>query len=337
MRPFRFLILSTLAAALTGGTFGKTMELLNVSYDPTRELYTDFNAAFAKYWKGKTGDDVIVKQSHGGSGAQARSVIDGLQADVVTLALWPPTIDALHEHGDLPFLPIGKGACRTIPRPTPARSCFWSEKEIPKPSRIGATPSIPASRSSCPTPKPRAARAGPTSPPGGTPSANMVPRTRPGNSFPSFTGTCRCSIRAPAARPPRSCNGGSGMSFSPGRTRPSSRSRNSARDKFEVSFVVPSVSILAEPPAALVDRVAKRKGTVLAATAYLRFLYSDEGQNIAGRNYYRPRNPKIAARTPVSFRNCSFLRSTKFSSAAGPRRKRPIFADGGVFDQIYQK
>jgi ABC-type sulfate transport system substrate-binding protein len=117
--------------------------LLNVSYDPTRELYVEFNAAFAKHWKAKTGQDVTIKQSHGGSGKQARSVIDGLDADVVTLALAGDT-DALHKNGG--WIPkTGKSACRTTRRPTPRPSCWWCARATPRASRTGTTWSSPAS------------------------------------------------------------------------------------------------------------------------------------------------------------------------------------------------
>ena len=138
-------VLLTVVLSVVAGVASAQTKLLNVSYDPTRELYQEFNAAFAKHWKAKTGQKVTIKQSHGGSGKQARAVIDGLEADVVTLAL-AYDIDAIAEQGEAAAAPTGRSACRTTARRTPRPSCSWCARATRRASRTGTTWRSPASR-----------------------------------------------------------------------------------------------------------------------------------------------------------------------------------------------
>ena len=233
------------AAGLVGGAHVALAQttLLNVSYDPTRELYQEFNAAFAKHWKEKTGEDVTIQQSHGGSGKQARAVIDGLDADVVTLAL-ARDIDADRRQGASCCRRIGRSDCRSTRRPTPRPSFCSSARAIPRASRTGTIWSRKASRSSRRTRRPRAARGGTTSPLGTTPTRSTAAPTRRRSSSPSSTRTSRCSTPAPAARRRRSSSAASATSSSPGRMKPSWPSRSwvptSSRSSFRRSASSPS-------------------------------------------------------------------------------------------------
>ena len=216
------LVLTLTASAVLADT-----TLLNVSYDPTRELYKAVNEAFIKDWKAKTGETVTIEQSHGGSGKQARAVDrrpPGRRRDARASGRYRSDRQGRPDQRRL-----AKAASATIPRPTPRPSCSWSARAIPKGSRTGMISSKTASRSSRRTRRPRAARAGTISPPGPTPTANTATtRTRTRSSSRSSMPTCRCSTPARAARPRPSRSAASATSCSPGRTRPSSRSMSLA-------------------------------------------------------------------------------------------------------------
>ncbi len=200
-RPCSARSLPVPSSSALGFAFADTT-LLNVSYDPTRELYKEFNDAFAAKWKADTGETVTIQTSHGGSGKQARAVIDGLDADVVTLAL-ESDINAIVKKSGKINRRLARQARRTIPRPTPRRSSSWSARAIPRASRTGAIWSRKASRSSRPTRRPPAARAGTTSPPGPGPTWPVRRRRGQdqGTMSPNSTAMCRCSTPARAARP----------------------------------------------------------------------------------------------------------------------------------------
>jgi sulfate transport system substrate-binding protein len=170
MPPFarRFVVTAASVLALCGAATAKDVTILNVSYDPTRELYQEYNAAFTKYWKAKTGDDLSGQGSHGGSGKQARSVIDGLEADVVTLAL-AYDIDEIAEKGKLLPGRLAESACRTTARPTPRPTSSWCARATPRASELGRPGQARRLGRSPPTPRPRAARAGATSRPTASP------------------------------------------------------------------------------------------------------------------------------------------------------------------------
>jgi sulfate transport system substrate-binding protein len=316
--------LSLLVLVATSFASAKSIELLNVSYDPTRELYEEFNAAFARYWKAKTGDSVTIKQSHGGSGKQARSVIDGLRADVVTLAL-AGDIDVLHENRQL----IPKDWQKRLPHnssPYTSTIVFLVRKGNPKGIRDWDDLVKPGVAVITPNPK--------TS--GGArwnylAAWEYAKRKRGGDeaarqfvaklykNVPVLDSGARGSTTTFAQR-------GIGDVFISWENEAFYAVKELGEDRFEV--VVPSLSIVAEPPVAVVDKVAKRKGTAEVAKAYLDYLYSEEGQNIAGKHFYRPaasQFPKLEL----------FKLEDAFGSWANAHKVH--FSDGGTFDQIYAK
>ena len=310
----------------------KTIELLNVSYDPTRELYADYNAAFAAHWKAKTGDDVVVKQSHGGSGAQARSVIDGLQADVVTLAL-AADINSLHAHGDL--LPADWQA-RLPDNSTPYTSTIVLLVRAGNPKHIKDWDDVVRPDVSVITANPKTS--------GGARWAYLAAWGYAERKFGSKD-KAREFITALYRNVPVLDSGtrGSTITFAQKgigdvllawENEAFLAQKEFGAGKFET--VVPSSSILAEPPVAVVDKVVARKGTAAVAKAYLEYLYSDEGQEIAGRNYYRPRNPAAAAKYASVFPKLELFTIDGVFGGWTVAQKTH-FADGGIFDQIYQK
>jgi len=308
----------------------KTIELLNVSYDPTRELYVDYNAAFSSYWKAKTGDDVVVKQSHGGSGAQARSVIDGLPADVVTLAL-ASDIDNLHVHGNL--LPADWQK-RLPNNSTPYTSTIvlLVRKGNPKGIKDWDDLIKPGVTVVAPNPK--------TS--GGARWAYLAAWGFAERKYGSKD-KAREFITALYKNVPVLDSGARGATITFAQKEIGDvllaweneaflAEKEYGEGKFET--VIPSESILAEPPVAVVDTVVARKGTAEVAKAYLEYLYSDEGQEIAGRNHYRPRKASIAAK--YNFPSLTLFTIDQVFGGWTLAQKTH-FADGGVFDQIYQQ
>jgi sulfate/thiosulfate-binding protein len=329
---FKSLLLAAVALATAAAGSAKNVELLNVSYDPTRELYADYNAAFAKYWKAKTGDDVVIKQSHGGSGAQARSVVDGLQADVVTLAL-AADIDALHANGSL----VPAGWQKRLPNnstPYTSTIVFLVRKGNPKAIKDWDDVVKPGISIVVPNPK--------TS--GGARWAYLAAWGYAQRKYGSEA-KARDYITALYKNVPVLDAGARGSTTTfveRGIGDVALSWENEAflavkqfgADKFEI--VVPSVSILAEPPVAVVDRVVKRKGTAEVAKAYLEYLYSPEGQDIAGRNFYRPRDPAAAAKYAAVFPKIDLFTIDE-AFGGWTKAQATHFADGGIFDQIYQK
>lgn len=320
-------------SSLTAGVAqAKSVELLNVSYDPTRELYEDYNKAFSVYWKKKTGDDVSVKQSHGGSGKQARSVIDGLQADVVTLAL-AADIDALHDKANL--LPEN-WATRLPSNSSPYTSTivFLVRKGNPKAIKDWSDLIKPGIQVITPSPKTSggarwnylAAWSWALKQPGGNDTTARAYIEKLYKNVPVLGSGARDSTTT-------FVQNGTGDVLLAWENEAFLAIKEFGPDKYEI--VVPSVSILAEPPVAVVDRNATRHGTSDVAKAYLEYLYTDEGQTIAARNFYRPRNAKVLA----SYANV-FPKIGKLTSIADfggwTKAQATHFADGGIFDQIYQ-
>jgi sulfate transport system substrate-binding protein len=318
-----------LAAA---GASAKTIELLNVSYDPTRELYVDYNKAFAAHWKAQTGDDVTIKQSHGGSGKQARSVIDGLPADVVTLAL-AADVDAIYENGRL--LPkdwqkrLGENSA-----PYTSTIVFLVRKGNPK--HIKDWDDLVKPGVSVVTPNPKTS--------GGARwnylAAWEFAKRKYGGDAGAQNFIAQLFKNVPVLD--SGARGATTTFVQRGIGDVAISWENEAflalkefgADKFEI--VVPSLSILAEPTVSVVDKVAKKKGTEAVAKAYLEYLYSDEGQEIAARNFYRPRNQAIAAKYPDNFAKLQlFTIDEAFGGWA--KAQKTHFADGGTFDQIYAK
>jgi sulfate transport system substrate-binding protein len=324
------LFLAVVAVATAAAASAKTIELLNVSYDPTRELYADYNAAFTKYWKAKTGDDVIVKQSHGGSGAQARSVVDGLQADVVTLAL-AADIDALHNNGKLVpadwqkllpnnSTPYTSTIVLLVRKGNPKGIKDWDD--IVKP---GITIVVPNPKTSGGARWAYLAAWGFAQKKYGSQDKAKEFITALYKNVPVLDSGARGSTTTFVER-------GIGDVLLSWENEAYLAIKQFGADKFEV--VNPSVSILAEPPVAVVERVAKRKGTTEVAQAYLEYLYSDEGQDIAGRNFYRPRNAAVAAKYASFFPQIELF-TIDDAFGGWTKAQQTHFADGGVFDQIY--
>ncbi len=325
------------AAALLGGAAlmpqahaQGSVTLLNVSYDPTRELYQDYNAAFAKYWKAKTGETVTVKNSHGGSGKQARSVIDGLDADVVTLAL-AYDIDALHDHGKL--LPADwQKRLPSNASPYTSTIVFLVRKGNPK--HINDWPDLARSGIDVITPNPKtsggarwnylAAWAYSLKQPGGNADSAKAFVKRIYANTKVLDSGARGSTTTFVER-------GIGDVLIAWENEAYLAVKELGPDKFQI--VTPSLSILAEPPVSVVDKTVDKKGTRKVAQAYLEYLYSPEGQEIAAKNYYRPRDPKVAAKYAKTFAPVKLV--TIDEVFGGWRNaQKTHFDDGGVFDQI---
>jgi sulfate transport system substrate-binding protein len=320
-----------LAAAVSNAA-AAGVKLLNVSYDPTRELYTEYNAAFIKHWKQTAGEDVAISQSHGGSGKQARSIIDGLDADVATLAL-AGDIDQLHERAQL--IPRNwQGQLPHNSSPYYSTIVFLVRKGNPKGIKDWNDLVKPGIKIITPNPKTSggarwnylaawgyalkhngndSAKAHefvaklyknvPVLDAGARGATTTFVQRRIGDVYISWENEALLAIKELGA------------------------------DKVEL--VVPSVSILAEPPVTVVERVAKKKGTYKVAKAYLDYLYSDEGQDIIGRNFYRPVSEKAAAKYAQQFPKLELF---KIDEAFGGWTKagKTHFADNGVYDQIFK-
>ena len=337
-------------ASLVPTVWGQAVELLNVSYDPTRELYREYNAAFARHWRAKTGQRATVRQSHGGSGGQARAVIDGLEADVVTLAL-AQDIDAIAEHGGS----LPKDWQRRLPRnsaPYTSTLALLVRKGNPRNIRSWADLARPGVQVITPNPK--------TS---GVARWNYlalwgyVLRRELGSEFAARLKDPAAAAEVAAAQEkarqfvaavyrnvPVLDRGARGATNTFVQRRIGDvlinwenellLSRNKL-DASGVEIVVPEISILAETVVALVDRNVDRKGTRPVAQAYLEYLYSPEGQDIVGKHYYRPSDPVAAARYKAQFPVIElFTIGEVFGGWAEATRVH--FADGGEFDRIYQ-
>ena len=306
--------------------------LLNVSYDPTRELYDDYNKAFAQYWKQKSGKEVSIRQSHGGSGKQARTVIDGLPADVVTLAL-AYDIDALATQGKL--LPANWQS-RLPHNSSPYTSTIVLLVRKGNPKKIKDWGDLARPGISVITPNPKtsggarwnylAAWAWALKQPGGSPAKAEEFMGKLLKNVPVLDTGARGALTTFAQR-------GIGDVLISWENEAFLATRQLGKDKFEI--VVPSISILAEPPVAVVDKVAIRRGTTAVARAYLEYLYSKEGQEIVAKHYYRPRDPEVAAKYAGLFPRINLVTIADFGGWA--KAQSAHFADGGVFDRIYAR
>ncbi len=326
---------STLLAVAIGtaafATWAKDVTLLNVSYDPTRELYVEYNAAFAKFWKAKTGDVVSVKQSHGGSGKQARSVIDGIDADVVTLAL-AYDIDEIAEKAKV--LPTDwQKRLKNNSSPYTSTYIFLVRKGNPKGIKnwddlvkpgIGVITANPKTSGGA-----RwgylAAYGFALKQPGGTDAKAQAFVASLFKNVPVLDSGARGSTVTFAER-------GIGDVLLAWENEAHLALKEFGADKFDI--VYPPVSILAEPPVSVVDKVVDKKGTRDMAQAYLEYLYSPEGQEIAARNYYRPIDPAIAAKYEKNFPKISLF-TIDDVFGGWTKAQKTHFADGGVFDKIY--
>ena len=305
--------------------------LLNVSYDPTRELYQEFNASFIKQWQAKTGEKVAVRQSHGGSGKQARSVIDGLEADVVTLAL-ANDINAIAEKSKLLTEDWQKKLARNS-TPYTSTIIFLVRKGNPKGIKDWNDLARPGVSVITPNPK--------TS--GGAQWNYLAAWEYGKRNFgddraKEFVADIykNVSVLDSGARGSTTTfvERGVGDVFIAWENEALLAIKEYGPGKFEM--VVPSLSILAEPPVAIVDKVVDKRGTRDLAEAYLQYLYSEEGQEIAAKNFYRPSNQKVSAKYGKQFPVIAMFRIDE--AFGGWKNAHKIhFADGGTFDQIYQK
>ncbi len=316
-----------------GGGTGRAVTLLNVSYDPTREFYQDYNKAFVQYWKTQSGQDVTIKQSHGGSGKQARSVIDGLDADVVTLGI-ASDINAIQKAGD-----INAGWEAKLPgSSTPYTSTIVFLVRKGNPKAIKDWPDLVRPGVSVITPNPKTSSGGrwnylaawgyalqknannqdaarayvqslyksvPVLDSGARGSTNTFAQRGIGDVLVGWENDALLSVNQP---------GGA--------------------DKYEV--VYPSVSIQAEPPVAVVDKVAAKHGTSVLAAAYLKYLYSPAAQDIAARHFYRPRLPNVGKKYAKQFPPIREFTVEK-TFGTWDQIQKTHFDDGGIFDQISQK
>jgi sulfate transport system substrate-binding protein len=322
------------AAVLLAGAPGRAaaagVQLLNVSYDPTRELYDAVNAAFAKDWKARTGQDVTIKQSHGGSGKQARSVIDGLEADVVTLAL-AYDVDAVAKAGLVPA-----DWQKRLPQnasPYTSTIVFLVRKGNPKGIRTWDDLVKPGVQIITPNPK--------TS--GGARWNYLAAYAHALRKSGGDDAKAREFVRALYKNVPVLDTGARGATTTFVERKLGDVFLSWENEAFlaveqlgkgDLEIVVPPLSILAEPPVAVVEKNAAKHGTAAVAKAYLEFLYSPAGQEIAAKNFYRPRDAKVAARYGAKFPKIDLV-TVDGVFGGWQKAQATHFADGGVFDQIY--
>jgi sulfate transport system substrate-binding protein len=326
-------LLATVALCLAftaAPTVHAATTLLNVSYDPTRELYEDYNKEFIKYWKAKTGEDVQIKQSHGGSGKQARTVIDGLPADVVTLAL-AGDIDALVTNGKL--LPVNwQSRLPHNSSPYTSTIVFLVRKGNPKGIKDWGDLIKPGIAVITPNPKTSggarwnylAGWAWALKQPGGSEASAKDFTRKLFKNVPVLDTGARGSTTTFVQR-------GIGDVLLAWENEAFLSIKELGPDKVEI--VVPSLSILAEPPVSVVDKVVLRRGTRDVATEYLKHLYSPEAQEIIARNFYRPIDPQVAAKYEKQFPKINLVTIRDFGGWA--KAQKDHFNDGGIFDQIY--
>jgi sulfate/thiosulfate transport system substrate-binding protein len=327
------IVLALWVSVLTAGTaYAGNVSLLNVSYDPTRELYKDINGAFASQWKAKTGDTVTISQSHGGSGAQARAVIDGLDADVVTLAL-AYDIDAIAQKGKL--LPA-TWQKRLPENSTPYTSTIVFLVRKGNPWHIKDWPDLVKPGVQVITPNPKtsggarwaylAAWAHAEKAPGGNAEKAKAFVQALYKHVPVLDTGARGSTTTFVQR-------GIGDVLLDWENEAHLALKEQGGDKFHI--VYPSNSILAEPPVAVVDKNVDRHGTRKVAEAYLQFLYSRDAQEIEAKNFYRPRDKQILAAHAKDFPNIPLVTIDEVFGG-WQKAQAAHFADGGVFDQIYK-
>jgi sulfate transport system substrate-binding protein len=320
-----------LAISAVAPAMAAEISLLNVSYDPTRELYQDVNTAFAKEWKAKTGDTVKIKQSHGGSGKQGRAVIDGLEADVVSLAL-AYDIDAIAEHKLL-----ASDWQKKLPHnstPYTSTIVFLVRKGNPKGIKDWNDLVKPGVAVITPNPKTSggarwnhlAAYGYALRQPGGTDASAKEFLSKLYKNVPVLDSGARGATTTFVER-------GIGDVLIAWENEALLAIKELGPTKFDI--VAPSVSILAEPPVAVVDKVVDKRGTRKVSEAYLNFLYTDEAQDIIAQNYYRPGTEKASKKYAAQFPNVKLF---TIAQVAGDwtKAQKVHFADGGVFDQIYQ-
>jgi sulfate transport system substrate-binding protein len=334
MKKAKFPLLAAVVAltlSLAAPLPAATVTLLNVSYDPTREFYDDYNKAFAAYWKAKTGDIVVVNQSHGGSGKQARSVIDGLEADVVTLAL-AYDVDALSKEGQL-IPPNWQTRFPDNSTPYTSTIVFLVRKGNPKNIHDWSDLIRPGIAVITPSPKTSggarwnylAAWAWAQRQPGGSDATAEAFVGKLYKNVPVLDSGARGATTTFVQR-------GIGDVLLAWENEAYLAVKQLGPDKFDI--VAPSLSILAEPPVSVVDKVVDKRGTRKVAEAYLAYLYSKEGQELAASHYYRPRDPEVAAKYAKQFPAMSLV-TIDGAFGGWTKAQATHFADGGTFDKIY--
>jgi sulfate transport system substrate-binding protein len=322
---------SALAGAALASSAAAPVTLLNVSYDPTRELYEAVNKAFAAQWLAQTGQQVTIRQSHGGSGKQARAIIDGLEADVATLALGYD-INALYKQAGL----IPEQWATRLPNnsaPYTSTIVFLVRKGNPKNIRDWGDLVRPGVAVITPNPKSSggarwnylAAWAWALKQPGGSDATAQDFVQKLYKNVPVLDSGARGSTVTFVDR-------GIGDVLLAWENEAFLAKKELGADK--VDIVVPSISILAEPPVTVVDAIAKRHGTEKVAEAYLRFLYTKEGQEIVAQNFYRPRDPVVAAKYAQQFPKLPLV-TIDDTFGGWEKAQATHFNDGGVFDRIY--
>ncbi len=330
--PLRHFLTIAALALMAAAAHAKDVSLLNVSYDPTREFYQDFNRAFAAHWKARTGDTVTVRQSHGGSGKQARSVIDGLEADVVTLAL-AYDVDELHGRGKL-IAPDWQVRLEHNSAPYTSTIVFLVRKGNPK--GIKDWDDLVRPGLSVITPNPKTS--------GG---ARWNYLAAWGYALKRYGSDAKAQefVQKVFANVPMLDSGARGSTTTfvergigdvllAWENEALLALKELGPDKFEI--VAPSLSILTEPPVTLIDKVVDKKGTRTVAQAYLEYLYSPQGQDIAGRNYYRPTDPFVAAKYARQHSKVNLFTIDQVFGGWAKAQQRH-FADGGSFDRIYAR
>lgn len=326
------LVLSATLSACSGGTSGDGVTLTNVSYDPTRELYQEINPAFAADWKAKTGQDIKFRMSHGGSGKQSRAIIDGLEADVATLAL-SYDIDAISQKAQL--LPADwQKALPHNSAPYSSTIVFLVRKGNPKGIRDWGDLVKPGVAVITPNPKT-----------GGGARWNFLAAWAYGQKTGGSDDAARSFVTRLFAQVPVLDSGARGATTTfaergigdvliSWENEALLAQKKMGAGKFEV--IVPSLSILAEPPVAVITRNAEKHGTAQAARAYLEFLYTPRAQEMIARNFYRPIDPAVAARFKGQFPDVALVTIDQDFGGWAAAQKR-FFDDGGVFDQISAK
>lgn len=327
------LVLAVSFAPAVPASARDAITLLNASYDATRELYKEFNAAFARHWKERTGNDLVIQQSHGGSGKQARSVIDGLRADVVTLAL-AYDIDAIADKG--------RQIDRAWQKRLPDNSCPYTSTVVflvrkGNPKGIRDWSDLARDGVSVITPNPKTS--------GGARWNYLAAWAWAAREFQNDESRIREFLTRLFRNVPVLDTGARGSTTTFVQRRIGDvmitweneahlALKEYTSDQLEI--VAPSLSILAEPPVAWVDRTVKRRGTEAVAIAYLEYLYSPEGQEIAGRHFFRPRLPEVAARFQGRFAEVELV--TIDEVFGGWSKAQPLhFGEGGTFDQISRR
>jgi sulfate transport system substrate-binding protein len=327
---FNFAFAAILMVLATNPVHAADVQLLNVSYDPTRELYKEYNPAFAKYWKAKTGDNVTINQSHGGSGKQARAVLEGTEADVVTLALGYD-IDQLYQKRRLipenwqSLLPNNSSPYTStivflVRKGNPLGIRDWND--IVKPDVSIVTPNPKTSGGARWNYLAAWAYALKTSNNDAAAAQAFVARLYKNVAVldTSVRGATTTFVERDIGDVLIAWENEAYLAL-----------KEFGPDRFEI--VTPSLSILAEPPVAIVEDIARKHGTIDVATEYLKYLYSTEGQEIVGKNFYRPTDPDIAAKYAKQFQSLELVKIDKFGGWDAAQKKH--FADNGVFDQIY--